>query len=200
MGETEKLENIKIEALKCKKCPLHETRHNVVFGEGNFKNRIMFIGEAPGFNEDMQGKPFVGRAGTFLNELLKDAGLEREDIYITNILKCRPPNNRDPTEEEIKLCSPYLNNQIKVIKPKLIITLGNYSTKYILKMFSISPQSISRIHGQIYEVNNLFYHLKIIPSYHPAAALYNPNMRNTIKNDFKTIGEEANRIIKEEQK
>ena len=195
MSDNNELNGIREEALECRKCPLHETRHNVVFGEGNFKNKIVFIGEAPGFNEDIQGKPFVGRAGQFLNELLVEAGLKREDIYITNIIKCRPPNNRDPTDDEIKACSPYLNKQIQIIKPKLIVTLGNYSTKYILKMYSLSPQPISKIHGKVYSVDNLFAHLKIIPSYHPAAALYNPNMKDILKMDFKIIGEEAKKML-----
>ncbi len=184
------LEELKQRVEECKKCGLYKTRKKVVFGSGDEKSKIMFIGEAPGRNEDEQGEPFVGRAGQFLNQLLKEANLKREEIYITNILKCRPPNNRDPTEEEIKMCSPYLDKQLTIIRPKVIITLGNYSTKYILKKFGKTPESISRIHGEVYHVKNLLFDMKIIPSYHPAAALYNPNMKQVIINDFKKIKKE----------
>lgn len=190
MTREEELKKIEEAVKTCTKCELHKTRHNAVVGTGNINNGLVFIGEAPGYNEDMQGKPFVGRAGTFLNELLKSIDLKREDIYITNILKCRPPNNRDPKENEIKACTPYLNKQLEIIQPKVIVTLGNYATKFILKKFGYKEESVSKIHGKVFKVKNLIFDLKIIPSYHPAAALYNPNLRNILFEDFKIIKEE----------
>ncbi len=186
----EELSRIEEAVKACTKCELHKTRHNIVFGTGNIDKGLIFIGEAPGYNEDMQGKPFVGRAGTFLNELLKSIDLKREDIYITNILKCRPPNNRDPKEEEIKACTPYLNKQLEIIQPKVIVTLGNYATKFILKKFGYKEESVSKVHGKVFKVRNLIFNLKIMPSYHPAAALYNPNLRKILFEDFKTIKRE----------
>jgi len=127
------IENIKKEVKNCRKCDLHKQRSNSVAGEGLPHSTIMLIGEAPGYWEDQKGRPFVGAAGKFLDELLRIAGLERKDVFITNILKCRPPRNREPTQEEIRACTPYLNRQIDIIKPRLIITLGNVATFYILK-------------------------------------------------------------------
>ncbi len=191
---SDELLRIKQEVLDCKKCPLYKTRKNPVFGEGSLKAMIMFIGEAPGYNEDLLGRPFVGRAGKFLDELLDSINLSRNEIFITNILKCRPPNNRDPLESEIKACSPYLNEQINIIKPRIIVTLGNFSTRFILKKFSISPQQITKIHGKVFRIKNLIYDVVVIPMFHPAAALYNPNMKQTMFDDFEILREELNKI------
>jgi uracil-DNA glycosylase family 4 len=125
-----------------------------------------------------------------LDKILESVNIKREDIYITNILKCRPPNNRDPKEEEIKACTPYLNRQLEIIQPKVIVTLGNYATKFILKKFGYKEESVSKVHGKVFRVRNLIFNLKIIPSYHPAAALYNPNLRNMLFEDFKIIKKE----------
>lgn len=185
----EKLEEIKKEVLNCKKCPLYKTRTYSVVGEGNYQAAIIFIGEAPGFNEDKTGHPFCGEAGKILNELLSSAGIKREDIYITNILKCRPPQNRDPKKEEIEACVPYLERQIKIIEPEVICTLGNYSTAYIFEKYGLKDriQGISKIHGKIFEVKSLFQNIKIIPLYHPAVATYNPNMKEILKKDFQIL-------------
>ena len=185
----ESLEDIKKEILQCKKCSLQETRTNVVAGEGNSKADIVFIGEAPGFNEDKTGHPFCGAAGKILDELLNSVGLKREEIFITNILKCRPPHNRNPNSEEIKACSPYLEKQIKIINPKIICTLGNYATSFIFEKYGIKSklQGISKIHGKIFEVKNLVQDIKIIPLYHPAVATYNPNMKSLLLDDFKIL-------------
>ena len=191
---SDELLRMKQKVLDCKKCPLYKTRKNPVLGEGSLKARIMFIGEAPGYNEDLLGKPFVGRAGKFLDELLDSINLSRNEIFITNILKCRPPNNRNPLESEIKACSPYLNEQINIIKPRIIVTLGNFSTRFILKKFSISPQQITKIHGKVFRIKNLIYDVIVIPMFHPAAALYNPNMKQTMFDDFKILREELNKI------
>jgi len=179
------------EILNCKKCGLYKTRTNPVVGEGSQDTDIIFIGEAPGFNEDKQGRPFVGQAGKIFDELLNSISLKRADIYITNILKCRPPQNRNPTQEEIKSCSIYLNNQIGIIKPKIICCLGNFATDFILKKFNLKDkiQGISKIHGQIFNISTLTGVIKIIPLYHPAVATYNMNMLETLKKDFKVLKE-----------
>lgn len=184
MNKQLQLEEQKIK--NCKKCSLWRTRKNPVYGEGPLNAEIMFIGEAPGFNEDLQGKPFVGRAGKIFDELLNSIGLKREEIYITNILKCRPPENRNPAQEEIKACSPYLDKQIEIIKPKIICCLGNFATDYVMKKFGLGDEikGISKIHGEVFNVRNLFFTLKIIPLYHPAVAVYNPEMKKILLDDF----------------
>lgn len=178
------LEEVANKINKCKKCGLWKTRKNPVPGEGNPNAEIILIAEAPGYNEDLQGKPFVGAAGKVLDELLASVELKKEEIFITNILKCRPPGNRNPKSDEIKACSSYLDKQIQAINPKVICTLGNFATKYILARFGLKLENIGKIHGQIFEVNTLEHHLKVIPMYHPAAAIYNPNMKETLIIDF----------------
>ena len=185
----EKFQLLKEQILNCKKCSLWKTRNNPVVGEGNLNSRMMFIGEAPGFNEDKQGKPFVGAAGNIFNQLLNSINLKKEEIYITNILKCRPPENRNPREEEINFCKDYLNKEIEVIKPKIICCLGNFATGFIMKKFNLDKelQGISKIHGEVFEVSTLNGQVKIIPLYHPSVATYNSNMLETLKKDFKKI-------------
>jgi len=173
---------------KCKKCELWKTRKNPVVGNGLLTSKIMFIGEAPGYNEDLQGLPFVGRAGKVLDELLKSIDMERKDVYICNILKCRPTDNRNPLDIEIKSCTPYLDRQITAIKPEVICTLGNFATSYVLDKFGIHVEKIGKIHGKTFHIKNLFFDALIIPLYHPAAATYNPNMKNILMDDFKILG------------
>lgn len=184
-----KLEDIKKEVLNCKKCPLSKTRINPVFGEGEETAEIMFIGEAPGYWEDQKGIPFCGAAGKILDELLESIKLKREEVFIGNLLKCRPPNNRDPKPEEIQACSPFLERQIEIIKPKVICPLGRYSMKFIFEKYWLKEEldSISKIHGRVFEVKSLFADLKIIPLYHPAVATYNPKMKEILKKDFKNL-------------
>lgn len=184
-----KLKAIKKEVLACKKCPLYKQRTYPVLGQGNPKAKIMFIGEAPGYWEDQKGQPFVGAAGKVLDELLSSARIKREDVYISNILKCRPPNNRDPKPEEIEACSSYLERQIKIIDPKIICPLGRYSMTFIMEKFGLKNeiQPISKIHGKVFELKNLFQDIKIIPLYHPAVATYNANMKGVLKTDFKVL-------------
>jgi DNA polymerase len=184
-------ENALNEATRCRKCRLSESRTNVVFGEGDLKASVMLIGEAPGFNEDREGRPFVGQAGRFLNEvLLKAAGLERGEVYITNVVKCRPPENREPADDEVEACFPYLSVQIQFIKPKVIVTLGNVATTTLFKRFNLRLASIGSIHGRIFNVSTLSYgSFKIIPSYHPATALYNPRVSEVMVEDWVKIGE-----------
>jgi len=166
------------EIIVCTKCILSQGRVRAVPGEGPENAEIMFIGEGPGFHEDRQGRPFVGAAGNYLNELLEQIGLKREQVYITNIVKCRPPGNRDPQPEEIEACRPYLDKQVELIRPRLIITLGRYSMQRYFP-----GASISRIHGQPKRVGNVIYY----PMFHPAAALHQPRWRDLVEEDMKKI-------------
>lgn len=167
----------------CKKCELHKERSNIVLGDGDISANIIFIGEAPGRNEDEAGKPFCGRAGKILDDLLNSVKIKREEVYITNIVKCRPPKNRDPKPEEIKKCSLFLEKEIKEINPKIICPLGRFAVKYILKKYNLEVGEIGDVHGRVYIVDGI----KIIPLYHPAAAIYDPNKINILKKDFKKI-------------
>ena len=186
----EKMEELSLKIKSCNKCPLYENRKNAVPGEGEWKNRIMLIGEAPGFNEDEQARPFVGRAGRLLEKFLSYINMKREDVFITNVVKCRPPNNRQPEEEEIKICtSLYLDKQIDLIKPKLIICLGNISASYIFRKFGIRFESMNRQHGRVFSISNLSLQTKIIATYHPAAILRNQNLMSIAKADWEIIGE-----------
>ncbi len=188
--ETErKMKKLEEKIRTCRKCPLGSLRRNAVPGSGSYDAEIMFVGEAPGYWEDQKGLPFVGRAGKLLDELLGEIGLSREDVYITNIVKCRPPENRDPTEDEIKACSPYLDMQIDIIRPKVIVPLGRHSMNYIMKKFGFSPEPISRIHGKVFEARTLFGRIIIMPMYHPAAALYKPPLKEELRSDFHRLKE-----------
>lgn len=174
------LEQIRAEVEACRKCPLCEGRTQIVFGVGNPEARVMIVGEAPGKNEDLQGEPFVGAAGKSLNEFLALAGLEREDVFIANVLKCRPPDNRDPQPEEIQLCTPYLREQTRTIDPDFIVTLGNFATKFILK----TDVGITKLHGQLQQAGKF----KVFPIFHPAAAIYDRSKREALDQDFQTLG------------
>ena len=190
MRDIEKeLEKIKDEVISCRKCSLYRERIYPVVGEGSHRAKIMFVGEAPGEQESKTGRPFCGRAGRILDELLESVGIKREDVYITNILKDRPPGNRDPQKEEIGACVPFLERQIESIGPEIICPLGRHSMKFLMEKFGLknSVDSISKIHGQVFEVKTLFQKMKIIPLYHPAVATYNPNMIGVLKEDFKVL-------------
>ncbi len=189
MGKNEVMKRLEEKIKACRKCPLGELRTNAVPGSGSYEAKIMFVGEAPGYWEDQKGLPFVGRAGKVLDELLASIRLKREEVYITNVIKCRPPNNRDPTEEEINACSPYLDKQIDTIRPKIIVPLGRHSMAYILKKFGFEPEPISKIHGKIFEARTLFGKIVIMPMYHPAVALYKPQLREELEKDFKKLKE-----------
>lgn len=169
------LSQIAAEVTTCKKCALYHSRKNSVPGEGPGNAEIMFIGEGPGFNENEQGRPFVGAAGKFLDELLAQAGLKRSEVWIGNVVKCRPPGNRDPLPEELKACDDYLERQITAINPKIIITLGRFSMgKYLPGV------KISQVHGQMRRIGNHF----IIAMFHPAAALHQAALKPSIEKDF----------------
>src|SRR5580765_4359589 len=152
------------DAATCPRCRLAETRTQVVFGVGDPDADLMFIGEAPGYHEDKQGEPFVGAAGQLLTKMLGEIGLRREDVYIANVVKCRPPGNRDPLPDEIDACKPYLDGQIRSIDPRVIVTLGNFATRFILDR----PASISRVRGQRFEIGGRI----VLPTFHPAAILH----------------------------
>ncbi|MDD3520294.1 MAG: uracil-DNA glycosylase [Actinomycetota bacterium] len=177
----EELKKFFYEIKDCRNCKLGETRINFVFGSGSADSKIMFIGEAPGRNEDLQGKPFVGQAGKILDELLSILGFERKDIFIANVLKCRPPQNRDPQSVEINNCKNYLFRQIQIINPPIICTLGRHSTQLILK----TDKNITGLRGRIFKIDNRY----IMPINHPAAVLYTPSRMEVLKNDFLKLKE-----------
>jgi uracil-DNA glycosylase len=185
---TERREQLKAvyeHALGCTRCPLHQTRTTVVFGAGNADADLMFVGEAPGANEDKQGVPFVGQAGKLLEKLLGEIGLDRSQVFICNTVKCRPPNNRDPHPNEIESCHDYLRSQVELIEPKVICTLGNFSTKLLRG----DTTGISRLHGQP-EVRTIGTRaIRLYPLYHPAAALYTPSTLDVLRADFERIPE-----------
>jgi len=178
------LRRISEEVEACSKCPLHLTRKRAVPGEGNPNAEVMLIGEAPGEVEDETGRPFVGAAGKLLNSLLQDIGVDRSSLYITNVVKCRPPNNRDPTDEEINACKPYLIRQIAVVRPRRIVTLGRHSTRVILGLGGLRVSEISRVRGRVFRVTIAGVEVEVYPTYHPAAALYNPSIKGVLKEDL----------------
>ena len=169
----------------CTKCALAAGRTQVVFGAGDPSSDLMFVGEAPGFHEDKQGVPFVGAAGKLLEQLLAGIGLTRDEVYIANVLKCRPPGNRDPLPEEIQACESHLWRQIELIDPRVVATLGNFATK----LLSGRPTGITRVHGQEQEVTLGGRRVLLYPIYHPAAALYTPRMLEVLKDDFARLPE-----------
>jgi uracil-DNA glycosylase family 4 len=181
----ELLKEVYTEARGCVRCPLHQTRTQVVFGNGNADADLMFVGEAPGANEDKQGLPFVGAAGKLLDKLLGEIEMTREDVFVVNTLKCRPPDNRDPHPNELDACRPYLDRQIELIEPIMICTLGNFSTKLLRQ----DTTGISRLHGQD-EVRVIGGRaVRLYPLYHPAAALYTPSTLEALRADFHRIPE-----------
>ena len=171
------------EARGCPRCPLSGSRTQVVFGSGDADAELMFVGEAPGFHEDAQGIPFVGRAGKLLDELLAEHGWARSDVFVANILKCRPPDNRDPLPVEIETCRPYLQRQVELIEPKIICTLGNFATK----LLTGSSRGITQVHGQPLEREVGGRALRLYPLFHPAAALRTPRVKEQLRADFSRL-------------
>jgi DNA polymerase len=182
---TDALADYRDETLGCTRCPLAATRTQVVFGSGDPHAELMFVGEAPGFHEDQNGIPFVGQAGKLLERLLNGIGLSRTDVYIANVLKCRPPGNRDPHPEEIEACESHLFRQIELIRPALVATLGNFATK----LLSGKPAGITRVHGVEQQVVLGGNAVTLFPLFHPAAALYTPSMQKVLEQDFARIPE-----------
>lgn len=171
----------------CRRCALAQNRTNLVLGVGDERAEIMFVGEAPGFHEDKQGEPFVGPAGKLLDQLLHSIGLDRKQVYIANTLKCRPPENRDPTPEELETCTPFLYKQIELIAPRIICTLGNHATKILLK----TSTGITQLHGKLVRKGTLTF----VPLFHPAAALHKPPLKSVLIEDFQKLQE----LLKEER-
>lgn len=193
--KTEKLKKIRDKVWNLKESPLYEYRRKnkyyPVLGEGNHNAKIMFIGEAPGENEAKTGRPFCGAAGRILDELFASINADRKDVYVTNIVKDRPPNNRDPQPQEIDFYSPFLEKQIEIIQPKVIATLGRFSMKFILEKFNVleKTESISKLHGKVLDAKASFGKIKIIPLFHPAVAIYSEKSKETLKKDFQVLKE-----------
>lgn len=190
MSKQELLDTVAAEVVVCTKCPLWKTRKNAVPGEGDPSTQIMFIGEAPGYWEDVKGKPFVGAAGEFLDTLLSEIASARSDVFICNVLKCRPPRNREPQPNEIKTCTPYLDRQIRIIHPKFIVTLGNHSTAYIFSKVALPFKGITQAHGKFHETTILGMKATVFPTFHPAAALYSVKYKEELMNDFQLLKHE----------
>lgn len=176
----QELEMLAAEAAQCKACPLWEGRTNVVFADGNPKARVMLVGEAPGKNEDLEGCPFVGAAGKNLDGLLGLASLRRGDVYIANVLKCRPPSNRNPQPHEIQACAHFLHDQARLVEPDFIVTMGNFATRHIMK----TDMGITRLRGHVHQVGRF----RVLPVYHPAAALYDRSKQEVLESDFRALG------------
>lgn len=187
MSKRDLMEQVEATVKACHKCGLWRQRKNAVPGEGNLDAAVMLIGEAPGYWEDVKGRPFVGAAGKVLDELLSKTEISRSDVYVTNVVKCRPPGNRDPLPGEIETCTLYLDRQIEIVRPKFVVTLGRHASSHILAKGGIETMGITKIHGRIYEANLLGSEIFIIPMYHPAAALYNAKYRDQLDEDFQLL-------------
>ncbi|MBI5179911.1 MAG: uracil-DNA glycosylase [Nitrospirae bacterium] len=181
------LEDVRKMIGDCKQCGLHKKRKNIVFGSGNEKAEIVFVGEAPGGDEDIQGKPFVGKAGQLLTKIIEAMGLKREDVYIANIIKCRPPNNRNPLEDEISACEPFLKEQLRIINPMIICALGTFAAQTLLK----TKEKITSLRGKFYTYEGI----KLMPTFHPAYLLRNPNDKKYTWEDVQKIMAEHKRLI-----
>ncbi len=193
VSKKKRMNELVAEIEDCQRCRLWRDAKNAVPGEGSLSTDLMFIGEAPGYWEDVRGRPFVGRAGKLLDELLSSIELERKKVYITNVVKHRPPENRDPRQDEVEACAPYLDEQIQIIEPKILATLGRHSTMYILSKVNIQVRGITEARRQVYTADLLDQQVTITPTFHPAAALYNPNYKSALHEDFKTIKSELQR-------
>ena len=191
MAAVTELHAYRDEVAGCTRCALAGGRTQVVFGSGAPNADLMFVGEAPGFHEDKQGVPFVGAAGKLLDQLLTGIGLTRADVYVANVIKCRPPGNRDPLPEEIEACEAHLWRQIELIQPRVVATLGNFATK----LLSGRPSGITRVHGQEQETTLGGRRVLLYPLYHPAAALYTPRMLDVLKSDFARLPELMGREV-----
>ncbi len=192
-SKTEQLKKIKDEVLNLKNSPLYkyrtENKYFPVIGEGSHSAMIMFVGEAPGRNEAQTGRPFCGTAGKVLDELLEHVGIKRSDVYVTNIVKDRPQQNRDPLPEEIEIYGPFLDRQIEILQPKVICALGRYSMGYIMQKFGLGykVESISKMHGKAFDAEASYGPIQIVCLYHPCVAVYNPNQKDLLKKDFEIL-------------
>ncbi len=181
------LSQLNQEILTCTQCRLSEGRINAVPGEGPVPSRILLVGEAPGKREDELGRPFVGRAGTILEDLLSSVGLSRKEVYITSINKCRPPKNRDPRDDEIATCHPYLERQIDLLKPQVIVPMGRFAAREICRAFGLDEKKISEIHGKVLHAQARHGTVLVLPVFHPAVITHNPNLRPELRSDFERL-------------
>jgi DNA polymerase len=173
----------------CRLCALSEARLNPVVGEGSLDSPVVFVGEGPGRKEDETGRPFVGSAGKLLDQLLAHVGLDRSEVYITNVVKCRPPGNRRPKSGEVRSCTPYLDEQLTIISPRVIAPMGNSAASHLLKMYDLERASIGEIHGRSFNVEAQWGSVTVFPLYHPAAVLYNRELEAELKMDFEALSE-----------
>lgn len=186
--ESLSLTDIGTRVISCTLCELHKGRTKAVPGKGSIRAQVMMIGEAPGEAEDKAGEPFVGRAGKLLDKVIALIGLSREEVYITNLVKCRPSNNRAPTETEIASCSQYLLAEISLVKPRVVVTLGKYPTAYLLSQTGIKFKKLSEVRGKLREIQVGQVKFNIYPMFHPAAALYNPRLRSALEREARELG------------
>ena len=197
---SDSLDSVASEVVVCMKCPLWKSRKKAVPGVGNTNSLIMLIGEAPGKSEDEKGEPFVGAAGRSLSSLLLRACFKRGEVFITNVVKCRPPANRQPKSLEIETCTPYLDRQILLIRPKFIVPLGSHSTSYVFSKASLPFTSITKVRGKSYKTSILDLPTTVFPTFHPASALYNHDNEETLKNDFDLLGKTVQKAHKKIKK
>lgn len=192
----EQIKKLAIEIQNCKLCELHLTRLNPVIGEGNINTSLVLIGEAPGKKEDENGIPFVGSAGKLLNKMLEQTGFKRIDFYITNVVKCRPPNNRRPSSHELKNCIQHLEKQLQIIKPKIVVPLGNIASRLLMDFFELEKANIGSIHGKKFSVEASWGTMNIFPLYHPAGLLYNRRLEKLMVEDLKTLKKSIESMIR----
>jgi uracil-DNA glycosylase family 4 len=182
------MEAVANEVHVCRKCQLWKTRQNAVSGEGSLDTSLLFVGEAPGYWEDVRGRPFVGAAGRLLDALLARINLSRGMVYITNVVKCRPPDNRAPRQIEVKTCTPFLNRQIKIVEPEIIVTLGRHATSYVLAEAGLKEfTGITKLRGKVYPVELVGLSVSVLPTLHPAAVLHNPKYKDPLEHDFQLL-------------
>lgn len=189
--KSERMRQLHLEVQSCRRCGLWEGRRNPVVGEGNLDAKAFLVGEAPGRREDESGRPFAGAAGQLLNDLLQGIGLSRGDVYIGNVVKCRPPGNRPPRVEEVEACSPYLERQLTILEPRIIVSMGNTATQHLMTRFGLSPRYIGEVHGKPFRVGATWGEVILFPSYHPASALYVKGLEYVLRRDFESL----NRIL-----
>ncbi|MDP8003283.1 MAG: uracil-DNA glycosylase family protein [Caldisphaera sp.] len=187
LDKAEKIKRLNSNIEKCKRCPLYKSRKNPVFGEGSINSKVMFVGEAPGRNEDLEGRPFVGSAGKILDEILSENGIDRGNVYITNAVKCRPPSNRTPYKYEVDQCSIYLKEEIEIILPEIIVTLGRISGESVYSILGLTWHNLVFEREKIKEALYSNKKIKILSTYHPAAVIYNPELRKKLEDDIKKV-------------
>jgi uracil-DNA glycosylase family 4 len=189
LSKEERMGAVEAEIAECRRCRLCEGRSNPVPGEGDLDSPVVFVGEAPGRREDEMGRPFVGSAGRLLDRLLGEAGLQRRDVYITNIVKCRPPGNRRPRADEVKACASHLEGQLEIIAPRILAPMGNSSSSFLMRKYGVERASIGKAHGRRFQAEASWGRVVVFPLFHPAAVLYNRNLEDALRGDFSDLRE-----------